>query len=255
MKRKQNKFRRPVSILCLVFLVTIKGYAQEKHAQYYNQVWMAYFNQTRFSDKWGLWADLHLRTKEDFFTNFSQSILRFGVTYYLNDVTKLTAGYAYVSNYPGDNHKEVTQPEHRAWQQVQWHNKYAKIRTMQWFRLEEKFKRKILDDAELASGYTFNYKMRYNFSLQAPLSKKGLQPNTLSFVVSDELHINFGKQIVYNYFDQNRFFLGFAFQTNKTDNLQFGYMNLFQQLASGNQYKMINAARIYYYHNIDLRKK
>ena len=121
--------------------------------------------------------------------------------------------------------------------------------------LEEKFKRKILNESELASGYTFNYKMRYNFFLQVPLSKKGIQPNTLSFVVNDEVHINFGKQIVYNYFDQNRFFLGFAFQTNKTDNLQFGYMNLFQQLASGNQYKMINAARIFYFHNIDLRKK
>ncbi len=93
------------------------------------------------------------------------------------------------------------------------------------------------------------------FTLQVPLSKKGIQPNTLSFVVNDEVHINFGKQIVYNYFDQNRFFLGFAFQTNKTDNLQFGYMNLFQQLASGNHYKMINAARIFYFHNLDLRKK
>jgi hypothetical protein len=177
------------------------------------------------------------------------------LTYYLNDATKLTAGYAYVSNYPGDNHGDVTQPEHRAWQQVQWHNKYAKVRTMQWFRLEEKFKRKILNESELASGYTFNYKVRYNFYLQVPLSKKGIQPNTLSFVVNDEVHINFGKHIVYNYFDQNRFFLGFSFQTNKSDNLQFGYMNLFQQLASGNHYKMINAARIFYFHNIDLRKK
>jgi hypothetical protein len=97
--------------------------------------------------------------------------------------------------------------------------------------------------------------MRYNFYLQAPLGKKGIQPNTLSFVVNDEVHINFGKQIVYNYFDQNRFFLGFAFQTNKTDNLQIGYMNLFQQQASGNHYKMINAARVTYFHNLDLREK
>ena len=229
--------------------------AQDKKTQHYNQVWLAYYSQTRFTDKWGLWADLHLRTKEDFFTNFSQSILRLGSTYYLNDATKLTAGYAYVSNYPWDNHKGVTQPEHRAWQQIQWYNKYAKVRTMQWFRLEEKFKRKILNDSTLASGYTFNYKVRYNFVLQAPLSRKGIQPKTLSFVFNDEVHINFGKQIVYNYFDQNRFFLGFSYQTNKTDNLQFGYMNVFQQLASGNQYKIVNGVRMFYFHNLDLRKK
>ena len=71
-----------------------------------------------------------------------------------------------------------------------------------------------------------------------PLSKKGFQPHSFSFVVNDEVHVNFGKQIIYNYFDQNRFFLGFAYQTNKTDNLQFGYRNVFQQLAAGNKYKI-----------------
>ena len=251
---KKEKLKRSALVFgMMLFVISIR--AQDKHTETYNQVWLAYFNQTRFIDKWGLWADVHLRTKEDFFTNFSQSILRFGITYYLNDAAKLTAGYAYISNYPWDNHKEVTQPEHRGWQQIQWHNKYTKMRTMQWFRLEEKFKRKILNDSTLASGYTFNYKLRYNFYLQIPLSKKGIQPKTLSFVVNDEVHINFGKQIVYNYFDQNRFFVGFSFQSNKTDNLQFGYMNLFQQLTSGSQYKMVNAARIFYFHNIDLRKR
>ncbi len=196
-----------------------------------------------------------MRTKEDFFNNFSQSVIRLGLTYYLNEATKLTAGYAYVSIYPGDNHKNVTQPEHRPWQQIQWQNKYAKITTMQRFRLEERFRRKILNQSELADGYNFNYKMRYNFFLQAPLSKKGIQPKSFSFIVNDEVHINFGKQIVYNYFDQNRFFLGFGYQTNKNDNLQLGYMNVFQQLPVGNQYKSIHAARIFYFHNLDLRKK
>jgi len=82
-----------------------------------------------------------------------------------------------------------------------------------------------------------------------------VQPRAVSFVVNDEVYINFGKQVVYNYFDQNRFFLGFAYQTNKSDNLQLGYMNLFQQLSAGNQYKLIQAARIFYFHNPDARKK
>ena len=98
--------------LPLVFILPRTTQAQDKKIAHYNQVWFAYLNQTRFTDKWGLWVDAHLRTKEDFFTAFSQSILRLGVTYYLNDVTKLAAGYAYVSNYPVDNHENVTQPEH-----------------------------------------------------------------------------------------------------------------------------------------------
>jgi len=215
---------------------------------------MGYFNQTRFSNKWGAWAETQLRTKEDFFTNFSQAILRFGLTYYLNDNTKLTAGYAYVNHFPADNHKEISQPEHRPWQQLQWHTKYPKLRLMQWFRLEERFRRKIKDDDELAEGYNFNFRFRYNFLAQFPLSKKRFQPKTFSFIANDEVHINFGKQVVNNYFDQNRFFLGFAYHVNLKDNFQFGYMNVFQQLPAGNQYRSIHVARVSYFHNPDLRK-
>src|ERR1051326_5583017 len=244
-------------IITLVLFVTIfkTGLTQEKRTQTFNQVWLGYFNQTRFSNRWGSWTDLHLRTKEDFFTNFYQSIVRVGVTYYFNDAVKLTAGYAYVSNYPGDNHRDVTQPEHRPWQQIHWQTKYKKIRTVQALRLEEKFRRRILKQSQLASGFNFNYKLRYNFSLQAPLSQAAFEAHTFAFMINDEVHINFGRQVVYNYFDQNRFFIGFGYQTNKTDQVQFGYMNLFQQLPSGNQYKSINAAKVFYFHNLDLRKK
>ncbi len=147
--------------------------SQTKYTENINQIWLGYFNQTRFTHKLGSWTDFHLRTKEDFTNNFSQSIIRLGLTYYLSDITKFTIGYAYVSLYPGDNHKEVTQPEHRLWQQIQWHTKYGEKRMMQWFRLEEKFKRKIMNDSTIAPGTNFNYKLRYNIWYDVPLSKKG----------------------------------------------------------------------------------
>ena len=240
--------------LCLIVIFNGSIYGQQKQTQVVNQAWFGYFNQTRFSNKWGLWTDLHLRTKEDFFTNFSQNILRTGLTYYLNDDTKLTAGYAYVTHFPADNHKNISQPEHRPWQQIQWHSRFSKLRLMQWFRLEERFRRKILNDDELAEGYNFNFKLRYNFFFMFPLSKQKFLPNTVSAVVNNEVHVNFGKQIVYNYFDQNRFFLGFAYHVNNHDNVQLGYMNVFQQLPAGNRYRSIHVARLFYFHNLDLRK-
>ncbi|MGB8192577.1 MAG: DUF2490 domain-containing protein, partial [Chitinophagaceae bacterium] len=219
------------------------------------QMWFAYFNQTRFSDKWGLWADFHLRTKEDFTHDLSTGIARLGLTYYLNDNTKLTAGYAYVNHFPADNHTNVSQPEHRPWQQVQWHTKYTKIRLMQYLRLEERFRRKILNNNELAEGHNFNYKLRYNFFMTGPLSKNAFARGTFSWIVTDEVHINFGKEVVYNYFDQNRFFTGFAYHTSSHANLQFGYMNQFVQLGAGNRYRNVHAIRLFYIHNIDARKK
>ncbi|HLK28766.1 MAG TPA: DUF2490 domain-containing protein [Puia sp.] len=239
----------------VIFFTSEEVTYSQKQTSHFQQTWLAYLNQTRFSDKWGSWTDLHLRTRENFVDNLSQSIARVGLTYYVTDNTKLTAGYAYVSLYPWDNHKNVTQPEHRPWQQIQWHTNYPKLKLMQWVRLEERFKHKIKNDDELADGYNFNYRLRYNFYLAAPLSRKPFAPGTFSFVFNDELHINFGKQVTYNYFDQNRLFVGFAYHTTKTDNIQFGYMNFFQQLPAGNQYKSIDVARVFYFHNLDLRKK
>lgn len=243
-------------ITAAVFLFFyIAATAQVKSTEKVNQLWFGYFSQTRFNDKWGSWVDLHLRTKENFVRDLSQSIVRVGLTYYVNDATRLTAGYAYVTQYPGDSHKKISQPEHRPWQQVQWFTKYGKKRMMQWLRLEQKFRHKILNDSTLAPGYNFNYKVRYNIWYDIPLSQRGIVPNTLSFVVNDELHVNFGKQVVNNYFDQNRFFLGLKYQVTDQSNLQVGYMNLFQQLAAGSKYKSINTIRFFYFQNFDLRKK
>ncbi|MCW3109044.1 MAG: hypothetical protein JWQ09_3550 [Segetibacter sp.] len=216
------------------------------------QIWLGYFNQARLTNKFGVWTDLHLRTKEDFTNNFSQSIARIGLTYYLTDNTKLTAGYAYVANYAAEGHTKITQPEHRLWQQVQWHTKYGKTRMMQWIRLEEKYRHKILNDSALADGYNFNYKLRYNLWYEIPFSQK--PTNKFSFVINDEVHINFGKQVIYNYFDQNRFFVGLKLNTNKHDNVQLGYMNQFQQLAAGNKYRNNQVIRLFYFQNLDWRK-
>ncbi len=229
--------------------------ATAKQTNHVGQLWLGYMNQTRWTNKFGTWTDIHLRTKENVISGLSQAIFRVGGTYYLADNTKFTLGYAFVNHFPAHNHKNISQPEHRLWQQMQWHTRYAKLRTMQWVRLEERFRRKIKNDDELAEGYAFNYRLRYNFMLAYPLSKKGFEPNTLSLVVNDEIHVNFGKEIVYNYFDQNRFFIGLAYQVNVHDNLQFGYMNLFQQLATGNRYRSLHTLRVFYFHNLDLRRK
>lgn len=239
-------------LLGFTLVIQIAGFSQ-KQTTYTEQVWLGYFNQTRISDKFGFWTDLHLRTKEEFFTNFSQAIARVGLTYHLNDNTKLTAGYAYVNHFPADAHKNISQPEHRPWQQLQWHSRYPKLRLMQWIRLEERFRRKIKNDDELDEGHNFNWKVRYNFFIAFPLSKKPFAPKTWSVILNDEVHINAGKEIVNNYFDQNRFFAGFSYHLNAHDNVQIGYMNLFQQLAAGNRYRSIHAARVFYFHNLDTR--
>jgi hypothetical protein len=246
--------RKNIFILAALIFTQVVA-AQTTSTEHVNRIWLGYFNQTRFSNKWGMWTDIHVRTKENFTDNLSQAFIRLGLTYYVTDAVKLTLGYAYVNDFPSDNHKNISAPEHRPWQQIQWHTKYGKQKMMQWIRLEERYRRKILNDDALADGYNFNFRLRYNLWYEVPFYKSGSDPKSWSFIANDELHINLGKQIVNNYFDQNRFFLGLKYQTGLYSNLQFGYMNLFQQLSAGNRYRNINALRVFYFQNLDLRKK
>ncbi len=61
---------------CLVVLLWLglstPGLGQTKQTEDVGQVWLAYLNQTRFSNKWGAWTDLHMRTGEDMVKNFLQ---------------------------------------------------------------------------------------------------------------------------------------------------------------------------------------
>jgi hypothetical protein len=245
---------KQLALTCIITLCCCKLSNGQKQTTHVQQVWFGYVNQIRFSEHWGTWLDLHLRTKEDFVNDLSTGIVRAGITYTANERLKFTAGYAYVNFFPADDHDGVSQPEHRPWQQVYWQTPGVKSRLVNSIRLEERYRRKIRNSNELDDGYNFNYRVRYNTMLFLPLSRRAFAPNTLSVSLNNEIHVNFGKQIVYNYFDQNRFLAGFAYHVNEKDYLQFGYMNLFQQLAAGNKYRMSHVARAYYYHNLDLRK-
>ena len=235
--------------------ITIARSQSVKSTESLSQLWLGYHNQARFSHRLGTWFDFQLRTKDDFYKEWSQNITRVGLVYFVSNSTKLTAGYAYVNNYFGQ-YKNLPAPEHRGWQQIQWDTKYRNKTMIQRLRFEQRFRHKTLKDSALMRGYNFNYKLRYSLGFELPINHKiPIDPGAISFIASDEVHINFGKQVVNNYFDQNRFIVGLKFQTTATDNLQVAYMNLFQQLSAGNKYKDIHAVRFFYFQNFDLRKK
>jgi hypothetical protein len=231
------------------------GQPPAKETVHVGQVWLAYFNQARLSQRWGIWTDFHLRTRTQMVGGLNLGIARAALIYHLGDQTRLMAGYAYIHFFPNEDHPGIFQPEHRPWQMVQWQAQYPKVRTTQAVRLEQRFRRRLKNDSEWADGYLFNYRLRLNLLAQFPLSKSGLVPHTFSVVLANEVFLNFGQEIVYNYFDQNRFFLGSSYQFSKQSSLQFGYMNIFQQLPAGNQFRHAHSLRLFYLHNLDWRKR
>ena len=240
---------RIFAILVFVILFVSDVWSQ-KISETREQVWLGYFNQTRFTDRSGLWLDLQLRLN-DYFNQKSVSIARLGYTYFCSDELRLTAGYGYITHYSlASGQPDI--PEKRPWQQVQWFEKKKNVSLSQYLRIEERFVR-TTSNGELGDDYRFTWRFRYNFGLSLPLKGDALIAGTPFLFFNDELLISAGKNVVNNYFDQNRLFAGVGYQFRANLNAHLGYLYVFQQLPAGNEYVHINSLRLFIFHNLDFR--
>jgi hypothetical protein len=251
--------RRAVKYLYIlpILLIGTAAFGQappaEKHIHEREQLWLGYFNQTRLSNKWGLWLDVHYRMTDNFVQTPFQLLIRPAVTYFIKDNLRVNVGYAHVNHFPPEG-MNTTRIEHRAWQQIWWNQKYPGLSTLQWLRLEQRFNEKVVND-EKVGGFNYTFRVRYNFSFFIPLKGKEIVAKTPFAAIIDEVFLNFGDKVVYNTFDQNRFFAGFGYQFTSHLNAQFGYMNIYQQEASGNNYYSTHAIRLFVFHTLDFRNK
>ena len=177
--------------------------------------------------------------------------LRTGVQYWVNEHLMLTAGIGKMWVAPTTPNWEHFAEENRIYQQVLLTNKMGKIGMVQRIRNEQRWIEKITND-QFTGDYKFSNRIRYLLAFNIPIFKNPLYP---SLSLSDELMVQFGKEIIYNTFDQNRLFLGIRQPISKTLNFDFGYMLGYQQKATGYQYDRIHTLRCFFYYTPDLRKK
>lgn len=244
-----------ISFLCLIISFQLRAQAPatpEKHIENREQLWLGYFNQTRLTNRFGLWLDVQYRMTENFAERPLQFLFRPAMTYFIKDNLRVNLGYTLVSHYPAQGFT-TTRLEHRPWQQIWWNQKYPGLTTLQWLRFEQRFNEKIVSGVK-QDGYNYNFRVRYNFSFFIPFTGKEIKAKTPFASIGNELFLNFGDRVVYNTFDQNRLFAGLGYQFTPHLNAQFGYLNVFQQEASGGNYIAAHAIRLVIFHNLDLRK-
>lgn len=239
----------------IVFLLLWMGAGAQKQVSTTEQTWLGFIQQVRFSKHWGATADVHFRTADNLLQGRNLALGRIGATYFLDDRTQLGAGYAHFYYYPGENHLLEGRPEHRLWQQVLWQNNGPKLRVQNRIRMEQRWRQHINSRGGTDPRYDFNWRARTQVQLLYPLGKHPFAPGSVALMLADEAMLNFGKEIVFNTFDQNRIIAGIQLQVGKRDFLQAGYMHIFQQQASGAKYRQSHVARIFYTHNLDLRGK
>lgn len=135
--------------------------------------------------------------------------------------------------------------EHRIYQQFQHSSNIGKIGILQRVRIEQWWQQKIVN-YQFIHRYKFTNRVRYLFIATIPFCSKKKVP---SLIVSDEVMIQWGKEIVFNTFDQNRFFFGIKQPLGKSLSMDTGYMLINQQKATGYQYDKNHTFRCFFYYS------
>ena len=248
-----QKIIRVLSLLIITLtLCKINAFAQTntKDTREQSQSWFSINSTIRLSKKMGMMADLHER-RNNFIADPSFHFVRLGVNYWLKDNIILTAGYAQLWAAPAKAGWHHYALEKRVYQQIQISTKVGKIGLLNRFRNEQRWQEKIVND-KFTNQYKFTDRVRYLLSMTIHVFKN---PHYPSLVLSDELAIQFGKEVVYNTFDQNRLFIGIKQPVCKALSFDLGYMLLYQQKATGYQYDKNHTFRWFFYYTPDFRQK
>jgi hypothetical protein len=235
----------------IVSLFPLLVFGQEPQAKEVNQqvqTWVSLNTVTKFNDHWGVVADFHVR-ENGFFESNNFYFLRGGITYIPNSSVSLTGGYAHMWLAPTKEGWSTYADENRIYQQAQLNTKIGKVSVVQRLRNEQRWQEKIAND-EPTGEWRFTDRVRYLASFNIPIFNNKKWP---LLVLSDEILIQFGKEVIYNTFDQNRLFVGIKQNINPKLSFDFGYMNVYQEKYSGYQYDMNHTIRLFFYLNTAIK--
>ncbi|MGY6560546.1 MAG: DUF2490 domain-containing protein [Luteibaculaceae bacterium] len=241
------------TLLCIVLLLSnysnlvAQTNIPERNVTHQNQQWVGYMTATKINDKWSIWNDFHYVPGAFF-------VARPGISRHFYKNLILTGGYAYLNLPVTSLETNLNRTEHRPWAQLVANHKVSdKIYMTNRIRYDARFRQNFAEGA-LLDDFSFNHRMRMLISMRFPLIGNEIKGGTPFINVSNEILVNFGENVVFNHFDQNRIWVTFGWQIENLT-LQTGYMNRFVQLASGNNFVTNHTILFWVTQSFDLRKK
>ena len=212
-----------------------------------NMVWVGYFSMIKINDKWSLNSDAQFRTRNEV-KNYSQALLRKGLSYKLNEKVDVTLGLAHFRFFITN---DKTRGEWRPWQEIKISDQIGKIKLSHRFRVEQRFNETV-KNREATNDYQFNFRFRYRFDLRYPILKENKSGNNIYALIGNEIMVNAGNNISNNYFDQDRLYVGVNYEINKKIALQLQYMHIWQQASNGLTLNSNEVIRFNIYHTISI---
>jgi hypothetical protein len=242
--------------LLLFFIVTCNYilFAQvEKNVDHQSLLWTRYYNVLELNKKWSLHSELDNRI----FTNSTVQnvfVTRVQGRYKISNPVEVGSGFAYFSVNTADPNIETAynKPEYRLQQDLTLKQDFGRINVNHRYQIEERFFQNF-DSQGLKGGCTFAMRFRYKIQAEYTLWKN--EKHYFKTILADEIMINAGSQVVNNTFDQNRIYAALRYGINESFAAEVGYMNSFQQRASGIDYYDRNIIRLSIFHKIKLCSK
>jgi hypothetical protein len=237
------------SFFCAVFPAHTQTAPVDKQVNQQVQTWFSINSTMHFSDRWGLIADFHVR-RNNFLSDPSFYFVRAGANYWIRDKFTVAGGYAHLWLAPNNPGWKSYVNEHRLYQQALLTTQVDRTGLLIRFRNEQRWQQLMANDRPTGE-WRFTNRVRYLISFSFPLSRSS---NKWALVAADEVLLNFGNDVLYNTFDQNRIFIGLRNKMSKNWSYDIGYMNVYQQRIAGYLYDMNHTFRWFFYYSPDFRK-
>ena len=186
-----------------------------------------YFGSHQVSNSLGLHAEVQWR-RNDLFSENQQLLLRTGLEFYARPDLRFTLGYAFVETYPyGEFAVEQAFPEHRIWQQLLVPQELGKVKLTHRYRLEQR----MLGNASTGRFENGRYENRARYMAKATINLSGGSKPVFA-ALYNEIFLNFGKQVGYNIFDQNRLYGAIGYTISPILKFEVGYLYQVIQLRT-----------------------
>jgi hypothetical protein len=219
---------RAAIALVLLTLPGVAGAQSPRQARTESGAWFAYTGIHPISDRWRWQIEGQIR-QADGASQFAQRLYRTALLRTLNSSTRVGAGYGFAQTRPSDLFSTDPQlaHEHRVYEQLDLKLPTGPVVVDSRVRMEQRWLEKVGSGAEAGEhlGWTFSNRARYN--LKATMAPGGGAPKDGKpyLFASDEVFLNFGRNIQYNIFDQNRVIGGVGFRFSKMLSAELSYLN------------------------------
>lgn len=237
-------------LLTTLTLFSLLCTAQTKTVNTQYQSWFSVNAALKMTPRWAIMADLHMR-RNHFMADNSFYFARTGLIYTVDNKLSVAAGYGHLWSYPSTKGWHEVANEHRIFQQVQYHSTVKNVTVLQRLRNEQRWQQKMVND-QFSGSWRFTDRIRYLLSVTIPVSKNKQIP---ALVLSDELCMQTGREVVSNPLDQNRFFAGIKEKLTASLSVDMGYMRVYQQKKSGYEFDRNHTFRLFFYYTPALYPK